>query len=122
MRKIPLKNILFLGSTKKDLSQFPQPVKDDVGFDLYLVQSGQTPASAKALKGLPGVMELVARYDKDTYRAVYTVSLGDTLYILHSFKKKSSSGIKTAKKDIDLIKQRLKLAKEIEHEKSNQRN
>ena len=107
-----MKKTIFIGNAKKDLSQFPQPVKDDVGFDLYLVQTGETPASAKPLKGIPGVMELVDRYDKDTYRAVYTATFGDAVYILHCFKKKSKSGIKTAKPDIDLIKQRFKIAKE----------
>ena len=107
-----MKKTIFIGNAKKDLSQFPQPVKDDVGFDLYLVQIGKTPASAKPLKGIPGVMELVDRYDKDTYRAVYTATFGDAVYILHCFKKKSKSGIKTAKMDIDLIKQRFKVAKE----------
>ena len=55
-------------------------------------------------------MELVERYNKDTYRAVYVVNLGDAVYVLHCFKKKSKRGIRTPKEDIDLIRQRLRQA------------
>jgi len=94
------------------LQGFPQKVKRQVGFDLDMVQGGETPSSAKPLKGLSGVVELVERYNKDTYRAVYVVNIDDAIYVLHCFKKKSKQGIKTPKTDIDLIKQRLKEAKE----------
>ena len=58
-------------------------------------------------------MEIVDNFDKDTYRAVYTVQFADYLFVLHAFQKKSKSGIKTSKTDIDLIKRRLNVAKEI---------
>ena len=59
-------------------------------------------------------MEIVAAHDTGTYRAVYTVKLGDTVYVLHSFQKKSKQGIKTPKQEIELIKQRLRDAEIIE--------
>lgn len=66
------------------------------------------------LKGLPGgVMEIKSNCEKDTYRAVYAAKLGDEIYILHTFKKKSKTGIKIPKEDIEVIKQRLKRAQEI---------
>jgi len=55
-----------------------------------------------------GVMEIVADYDSDTYRAVYTVKIKEIIYVIHTFQKKSKKGIKTPKHEIDLIKQRLK--------------
>ncbi|MBT3923939.1 MAG: type II toxin-antitoxin system RelE/ParE family toxin, partial [Nitrospina sp.] len=58
--------------------------------------------------------ELVERYNKDTYRAVYVANIGGVVYVLHCFKKKSKQGIKTPKEDIDLIRQRLRQAKEEE--------
>ena len=61
-----------------------------------------------------GVFEIRARYDTNTYRAIYTVKLGDTIYVLHAFQKKSVRGIRTPKREIDLIKQRLKMAQEME--------
>ncbi len=61
-----------------------------------------------------GVFEIIARYDTNTYRTVYTVRLGDNIYVLHAFQKKSTRGISTPKREIDLIKQRLKTAQEME--------
>ncbi len=104
------KPLYFIGNARNDLRKFPKPVRDDVGFDLYQVQCGKRPQIAKPLTGLPGVMELVERYNKDTYRAVYVVRFGDKVYVLHCFKKKSKRGIRTPKEDIDLIRQRLRQA------------
>ncbi len=70
------KELVFLGSSKKALSKFPKEVKRQFGFDLDAVQGGETPPNAKRLKGLINVLELVKRYDSDTYRAVYTVNIG----------------------------------------------
>ncbi len=61
-----------------------------------------------------GVFEITARYDTNTYRVVYTVKLGENIYVLHAFRKKSTRGIRTPKKEIDLVKQRLKMAQEME--------
>lgn len=52
--------------------------------------------------------EIVKRYDTDTYRAVYAVKIGEKIYVLHAFQKKSKQGIKTPLADVDLIKQRYK--------------
>jgi len=57
-------------------------------------------------------MELVLDHNSDTYRVAYFLKLGDYVYVLHAFQKKSKKGISTPKKDIDLIKTRLKLAKD----------
>ena len=60
-----------------------------------------------------GVYEICTDYDSDTYRTVYVVNIGNLIYVLHVFKKKSKKGKETPKSDIDLIKKRLKLAKEV---------
>jgi phage-related protein len=84
-------------------------VQDDLGFALFLIQTGQHPPAAKPLKGLgSGVLELIEDHVGDTYRAVYTVRFAEAVYVLHAFKKKSKSGIKTAKSDIELIRRRLR--------------
>lgn len=108
-----LKSLVFLGSSRKDLKDFPKPVRDDIGFDLYQVQQGKTLVSAKPFKGLHGVMEIIERYDKDTYRAMYVAKFGDTVYVLHCFKKKSKQGIKTPKLDININSQRYKDARKL---------
>jgi phage-related protein len=70
------------------------------------------------LKGFgdAGVLEVIARHDGDTFRAVYTVRFADVVYVLHVFQKKSKRGIATPKKELDLIRNRLKLA-EQEHKR-----
>ena len=69
---------------------------------------------AKPLRGAgSGVFEIAARYNTNTYRAVYTVKLGENIYVLHVFQKKSTRGISTPKKEIDLIKQRLRMARKM---------
>mgnify|MGYP006391579425 CR=1 FL=1 len=67
----------------------------------------------KPLKGLgSGVYEIVCDYDKNTYRAVYIVNIGEAIYVLHAFQKKFKTGIKTPKEEIDVIKERLKQLKQ----------
>jgi len=97
------------GSAKKDFKEFPIPVQKDMGVALFVVQLGRTPGSAKPWKGLgSGVYELVGDHRGDTFRAVYTVRVGDAIHVLHAFQKKSKSGISTPQPDVDLIEKRLK--------------
>jgi phage-related protein len=100
-------------SAKKDFMKFPTAVQKDMGVALFVAQLGGTPPSVKPWKGLgPGVHELVEDYRGDTYRAVYTVRIADSIYVLHAFQKKSKSGIKTPKADVDLIEKRLRIVLE----------
>ena len=87
-------------------------MRRDVGHALYAAQKGEIDPAAKPLKGFGGhsVMEIVAPFDGNTWRAVYTVRFRDTVYVLHAFQKKSKSGIATPKAEIDLIRQRLAAA------------
>jgi phage-related protein len=97
------------GSAKEDFLAFPLPVRKDLGVALFVVQIGETPLSAKPWKGLgPGVYELVDDHRGDTYRAVYTVRIAGNIHVLHAFQKKSKSGVKTPKPDVELIERRLK--------------
>ncbi len=57
------------------------------------------------------MLEIVESHDGHAYRAVYTVRFEEVVYVLHAFQKKSPSGIRTAKRDIDLVAERLKTAK-----------
>lgn len=109
-----LKRLDFIGSSRKDLRSFPEEVKLDIGYALYVAQGGEKPASAKPLRGFggAGVLEIIENHDSNTYRAVYTVRFQYVVYVLHCFQKKSKHGIKTARQDIDLIRHRLKAAEE----------
>lgn len=113
-----MKDLVWVGSSLEDLYEFPEDVKDEIGYALYEAQLGRKPNKAKPLTGIGGgVMEVVSDFDKNTYRTVYAVKIGDVIYILHCFQKKSKKGIATPKQEIDLIKQRLKDAKQIEKER-----
>ena len=111
----PLRPLLWVASSKRDYRNFPERVQRNLGFELFLAQTGQHPPSAKPLKGFgSGTVELVEDFDGDTYRAVYTVRFEEAVYILHVFKKKSKRGSKTPSGDIALIKRRLHDA-ELDH-------
>jgi hypothetical protein len=75
----------------------------------------------RAAKGFGGarVMEIIDRYDTNTYRAVYTVQFADVIYVLHAFQKKSKRGIATPQKDLDLIRRRLMEAQRLDRQRSN---
>lgn len=107
------KPLFWIGSALDDLRAFPEPVKDELGTALGVAQFGGKHPSAKPWKGIgPGVLEIVEDYRGDTYRAVYTVKFADAIYVLHAFQKKSPTGIKTSRRDVELISRRLKLAEE----------
>ena len=110
----PLKPLDFVGSSREDLREFPDEVKQDIGYALFEAQKGQKSESAKPLQGFggAGVLEIIERFDGDTYRVVYTVKFREVVYVLHCFQKKSKSGIKTPQQEIELIQRRLKAAEE----------
>jgi len=99
-------------SCKKDLEDFPKAVKDQVIFALDIAREGGKHSSAKPLKGFNGasILEVVQRGKNATFRAVYTVEFEEAIFVLHCFQKKSKTGIKTPKEEIDLIKNRYKQA------------
>lgn len=104
------KPLEWLGNTLKTVKGFPKEVRQTVGQALYAAQTGGKHDNAKPMKGYKGagVVEIVEDDNGDTYRAVYTVRFKGVVYALHSFKKKSKSGIATPKPELDIIKQRLK--------------
>src|SRR5712691_7685709 len=118
MREPPRENqpkpVRWVGSSKEDLSGFPEEVRRRVGGALWEAQIGRKAPYAKPLKGFghAGVLEIVDDFDGATFRAVYTVRFVKAIYVLHAFQKKSRRGAATPKVELDLIGQRLKRAKE----------
>jgi phage-related protein len=112
-RHYAVKPLFWVGSSLRDLRGFPRAVRRVLGQALDDAQHGEKHPGARPLKGFggAGVLEIVEDDDGDTYRAVYTVKLLGAIYVLHAFQKKSKRGRATAKKDIELIKQRLKEAR-----------
>jgi phage-related protein len=109
-----LKPIQWMGDAKERLLDFPEAVRKEVGYALYFAQAGDKHTSAKPLKGFggAGVLEIVENRAGDAYRVVYTVKFGGTVYVLHCFQKKSKRASATPKADIDLIKKRLRAARQ----------
>lgn len=111
------KPCLFVGPSRRELRALPDEVRSEIGHALYEAQCGDTPLSAKPLKGFGGrgVLEIVENFDGNTYRAVYTVRFAKAIYVLRAFQKKSKKGIATPKSDIELIKARLRTAEADHH-------
>ncbi len=109
--------VVWVGDSLKRLQEMPEQVKKSIGDELHLAQAGLMPPHGKPFKGVgSGVFEIRKNYDTDTYRAVYTVQIGENLYVLHTFQKKAKRGIKTSQHDVDLIKRRYKQAAQMEKE------
>ena len=114
-----LKRIRWVGASYDDLCQMPEDIQDHFGYALYEAQTGRHPSKAKPLQGtLSGVTEIRADDAAGTYRLMYTIKIGTSIYVLHVFQKKSKHGIATPKNEIELIERRLKTARE-DHEKQN---
>jgi phage-related protein len=114
-----VRDVVWVGSTLDDVRSFPDEVKHVIGYALHLAQAGEKHPAAKPLKGFggAGVLEVVDDFDGDTYRAVYTVIFSTAVYALHAFQKKAKRGAETPKKDLDLIRQRLKRAEQLHQQR-----
>jgi phage-related protein len=109
-----LKPVEWVGSSYDDFTAFPEPIQQEMGYALYLAQTGRMHISAKPLRGFggAGVVELVEDDRQGSYRAVYTVKFGSAVYVLHAFQKKSRQGVKTPREEIKLVELRLKIAED----------
>lgn len=103
------KPLVWMGSSRSDFRTFPDDVKSEMGYALFLAQSGGRHRKAKTLKGFGGgaVVELVDDHRGDTFRTVYAVRFRDAVYVLHAFQKKSKNGIATPRTDLETIRRRL---------------
>jgi phage-related protein len=108
------RQIAWLKAARRDFEEFPQGARDEVLDALTVVAGGGMPGMAKPLKGFgSGVLELALRHRGEAYRVVYALQIGADIWVLHAFQKKSKSGIKTPKAEVDLIHERLKRLKEM---------
>lgn len=113
------REINWRGSSYKDLLDMPVPVRQTFGYALGLAQNGLPYEDAKTLTGFkPALVEILEDDDGDTYRAVYTAHYRDVIYVLHCFKKKSTSGRNLPKRDKETIEARLVEVRRIEAEKA----
>ncbi len=108
-----LRPLVWMGNSRRNIQGFPEGAQKLMGDELQLIQFGGMPRDAKPFKGVgSGIIEIALRYEGDAYRSVVAVQLGERIYVLHAFQKKSKKGIATPKKDVEVIKQRYAEAKE----------
>ena len=108
-----MRRISWLRAAWRDFQGFPEQVRRQVAFSLDRAAEGGKADNAKPLHGSEGgVFEIVADDRAGTYRAVYALKLGDDIWVVHAFQKKSVRGLKTPQRDIDLIRERIKRLRE----------
>ena len=115
MRTPIAKDLWFIGGSRADIQDrtLPEEVRDEFGHTLWMVQVGETPDSVSPFEGSKAneVLKIKERFDGDTYRCVFAAKFERAVYVLHVFKKKSTSGIATPRKDRDTVYRRLAEAK-----------
>ena len=106
--------ISWFKAAEKDFLKFPNAVQREGLTALTIAAEGTKADNAKPLKGLgAGVLEVVLKHRSDTFRVVYAVKIGNDIWVIHAFQKKSKRGIATPKSEIDLVRSRLKQLKEL---------
>lgn len=117
-----MKDIIWVASAKSDLKNLPDEIQQAFGFNLYRIQKELQPVcKSKVLKGFQiAIVELIEHYNKEAYRAVYTTKIGDNIYVLHIFQKKSKQGISLPKRDKEIIQKRLQDA--LMHERGREKH
>jgi len=109
-----MRSVYWIKAADKDVRKFPKAAQEIIHDALAIAAEEQKADIAKPMKGLGvGVFEIALTYKTDAYRTIYAVQLGEDMWVIHTFQKKSKTGIKTTKPDIDLVKDRLKRLKEM---------
>jgi phage-related protein len=105
--------VSWIKAARKDFEGFPMGAQTEMARALSILAEGRTPDIAKPLTGLgSGVMELALKHRGDAFRVVYALKIDTDIWVIHAFQKKSKSGIKTPKQEIDLIHTRLRQLRE----------
>jgi phage-related protein len=108
------RRISWIKAALRDFQAFPAAVQEQMTTALRIAARGEKADKAKPMKGLGiGVFEIALAYRGNAYRAIYAVQLGEDVWVVHAFQKKSTQGIKTPKREIDLIRARLKRLQEM---------
>ena len=106
--------VSWLNAARRDFDQFPFDAQEEAWRTLTVAADGGMGNKSKPFKGVgSGVFEIALRFRGDAYRVIYDVQIGEAVWVIHAFQKKSKSGIKTPKAEVDLIRDRLKRLKEM---------
>jgi len=106
--------VSWIGAALKAFETFPEGARSICLAALTIAAEGGKADIAKPMHGLgSGVFEIAMRFKGDAFRVVYALQLADDIWVLHAFQKKSTRGIKTPQREIDLIEDRLKRLKDV---------
>ncbi len=106
--------ISWVKAALKDFQGFPDEAQSVCLTALTIAAEGGKADLAKPLQGLgSGVFEIALAFQGDAFRVVYAVQLSNEIWVVHAFQKKSTTGIKTPRREIELIRNRLKTLKEM---------
>jgi phage-related protein len=106
--------VSWLKAAYRDFRDFPQGAQIEMGRALTILAEGGWPTLAKPLHGFgSGIVELALRHKGDAFRVVLALQIDKDIWVIHAFQKKSKTGIKTPKAEIDLIHERLKRLREM---------
>lgn len=100
-----MKDIYFVGSSRDDIKGFGKPAARAIGYELHRLEIGREPTDWKPMSNIGSSVREIRTHEGNEYRTIYIAKYEEAIYVLHSFVKKSH---KTAKKDIELAKIRLK--------------
>ena len=106
--------VSWIKAALQEFETFPVGARSICLTALTIAAEGAKADVVKPMRGMgSGVFEIALRFRGDAFRVVYAVQFGDALWVVHAFQKKSTQGIKTPKRETDLIKDRLKRLKEM---------
>ena len=98
----------------KAFQAFPEGVRSSFLSALTIAAEGAKADTAKPMRGMgSGVFEIALSFRGGAFRVVYTVQFPEEIWVVHAFQKKSTRGIKTPQREVDLIRDRLKRLKEM---------
>jgi len=106
--------VSWLKAALKDFETFPEGARSVCLTALTIAAEGGKADLVKPMRGMgPGVFEIALPFRGNAFRVIYAVQLADAIWVVHAFQKKSTQGIKTPAREVDLIKDRLKRLKEM---------
>ena len=110
----PTRPISWIKAARKDFEAFPDEVQLRILQTLTIAAEGGKADIAKPFKGFgSGVFEVAFSYRGNAYRAIYAVQMGADIWVVHAFQKKSKTGIKTPREEIEVVRVRLRRLQEV---------
>lgn len=105
--------VSWIKAARRDFEDFPEDVQNDMLSALTIAAEGGKSDNARPFKGVDGgVFEIALKHRGDAFRVIYAIKIGADIWVIHTFQKKSKTGIKTPQREVDLIRDRLKRLKE----------